>query len=755
MKALKWHLCISAVAVLCLGLMSAPAQALIIITPIPDHPPNHHALRLAENNVRVEIIDRVAQVNAEFVYLNHSRRNLEGTFLFPLPAEAAVDNFSLFVNGEEIEAELLDRARARQIYEDIVRRQRDPALLEFADRQLLQARIFPITPQEGTRVRLYYTHPVPADFGTADFVYPLSVEKLEAASNCKITIDVELSSSDPLSDPLKTVYSPTHPIELDRPDEKSAKVACSPSTAGQRATDFHLLAMTAQDNVAANFLTCRDKDGVQYFMGMISPGLPDEDEVLPKDVVFCLDRSGSMAGEKINQAKAALRFCLEHLNEEDRFGLIIFNSDIDIFNPELSAATAENKAAAAVFFDRLEATGGTFIDRALGTSLEMFANSPRPKYLVFLTDGLPTVGTRNPNEILGNAEKKNLHGARVFAWGVGYDLNAGLINDLADQQHGIASYVEPGQDIEVELSHFFEKINRPVLADCRLDIDGVGITEMYPKELPDLFAGSEVVIVGRYDGGTPVTVTLTGRQGLVFKQFVFATDFEPHPDKYGFLPKLWAGRRIGYLLEDMRRHGENREVIDEIVALSKKYGIITPYTSFLVAPERPDLAWDQKYGERRGHDSFAPDVSNNIRAKAGRDIGAKKLMGVTTSDAGDLLYEHAKPGVAIPQVTPDGVSADELPLEKAQVRKTAGGKTFVRHDNIWTDSDLLTISAPADTIMIEKFSDAYFELIRAVPEFQAFLSVGDEVIILYHDVVIVIADTGEKTFRREWRQWFN
>jgi len=749
MKALKMRLALGAMVTIILAGLPKMAGALIIIEPIPQQPPNHHALRLAENNVEVKITDRVAEVTAEVVYLNSSGRNLEGTFLFPLPPEAAVDDFSLFVNGEEIKAELLDRDRARSIYESIVRRQQDPALLEFVDRDLLRARIFPITPQDGAKVRLYYTHPIPADFGTADFVYPLSVEKLEAGSDCRISINVELSSSKSL----KTVYSPTHTVDVLRPDDNSARITCEPSTPGQRGADFHLLSATAQDDVAANFLTRRDKDGVQYFMGMISPGLPDDDEILPKDVVFCLDRSGSMAGEKIEQAKAALRFCLNSLNDQDHFGLVIFNSDVEIFHPALDAATTDNKDAAAKFFERLPATAGTFIDGALKTSLQLFENNSRPKYLVFLTDGLPTVGTKNPDVILGHARDYNRLGVRVFAWGVGYDLNAGLVNDLADQGQGVASYVEPGQDIEVEVSHFFEKINRPVLADCRLNIDGVTITEIYPAKLPDLFAGSEVIVVGRYEGGSEVTATLSGRQGTTFKQFVFASEFKGQSGRYGFLPKLWAGRRIGYLMEDMRRNGENDEVIEEVVGLSKQYGIITPYTSFLAAPEEPDLIshMDEPgrsivvQGERR---PIKMDVTSTRRT-----VTSEKMKQSTTSDVED--FASLPPPELETKAHPrsGGAGTDIGMAQPVYQRKTAGGKTFVFRDNVWTDADLLTTEAPADTIRIERFSEAYFELIRLHPEFREYLSVGQLVILRHKNVTIIVADTGETVFRREWDTW--
>jgi len=736
------------VTMVLLAALSIPAGALIIIKPVPHQPPNPYALRLTENNVQVMITDRVAEVTAEFVYENTSGIDLEGTFLFPLPDEAAVNNFSLFVNGEEITAELLDRDRARRIYEDIVRRQKDPALLEFADRQLLQARIYPITPRDGAKVRLYYTHPVPAEFGTAEFVYPLSIEKLEANAGCRIEVNVTVKSTTPL----KTVYSPTHTVDLEQDGETSAYITCIPATAGQRAADFHLLMMTADDKVTANFLTCRDAHGVQYFMGMISPGMPDDEEILPKDVVFCLDRSGSMEGEKIEQARAALKFCLNRLNTDDRFGLVVFNSDVEIFHKGLLAADSENRNAAVEFFQRALAGGGTFIDGALKTSLEMFEANSRPRYLVFLTDGLPTVGTRNAEEILAHAAIKNVHEARVFTWGVGYDLNAGLLNDLAQQGRGHASYVEPGQDLEVELSHFFERLNRPVLADCKLEISGVKITEIYPPELPDMFAGSEVIVVGRYEGGSPVTAMLSGRQGETYKQFVFATNFSPEEGRYQFLPKLWAGRRIGYLLEDMRRNGENREVIDEVVALSKQYGIITPYTSFLVAPEQPALSngWDQEYGDTPS--GISPPGTDYTTTR--RTVTSEKIKNMPVTDVSDIL--RAQIGIVgkDDRSKTGGAGANELVCESQSVFKTAGGKSFTLRDGFYVDADLLTGAAPTDTLMIKKFSNAYFELLGLCGPCNEYFSVGDQVKVIYRGVLIIISDEGIAEFEGDWHSLF-
>jgi Ca-activated chloride channel family protein len=336
---------------------------------------------------------------------------------------------------------------------------------------------------------------------------------------------------------------------------------------------------------------------------------------------------------------------------------------------------------------------------------------------------------------------------------VGYDLNAGLLNDLAQQGRGHASYVEPGQDLEVELSHFFERINRPVLADCKLEISGVKITEIYPPELPDMFAGSEVIVVGRYVGGSPVTAMLSGRQGETYKQFVFAADFSPEAGRYQFLPKLWAGRRIGYLLEDMRRNGENPEVIDEIVELSKQYGIITPYTSFLVAPEEPGLAFGQD----------GVDLDRTIRVvgkekttqvdvtSTRRSVTSEKIKSMPITDVTDILRMQTGEN---DRSRLRGGTTDELADETLPVFKTAGGKSFTMRDGFYVDADLLTGEAPADTLLVKKFSDAYFELLKLCGPCSEYFSVGDQVKVIYRGVLIIISDEGIAEFQGEWHKLF-
>ena len=751
-------------------LTAASANALIIVTPRTEQPDNSQALQLTAQTVHVDLSDRAAEVSVEFTYHNSSPWMLEGTYLFPLPPEAAVDRFSLFVDGEEIRAELLDVEEARQTYESIVRSIKDPALLEYVDRQLLKARIFPIQPNSDAKIKLYYTHPLIADFGTTDFVFPFSIEQRAPDANISLTAEIITTS------PLKSATSPTHDINVAHDGLNHATVT-SPVGAWQGAdVDFHLLCTYDTRELGAQFLTAMNDDGERFFMGIIAPGESAQGAILPKDVVFCFDRSGSMEGEKIEQARKALQFCLGKLNAEDRFGLIVFNDGIGQYASELRKASASEISGAREFVNGVDADGGTFIDGAMQRSLEMFAPGERPKYLVFLTDGLPTVGERNPDVITRNVHDRNREHARIFTFGVGYDLNAALLNDLAGGGNGLASYVEPGEDVEVKVSNFFRKISRPVLTDCRLEFEGgMRVRDVYPGDLPDVYAGSEIVVVGRYEGTGTLTAHLAGSRGAEVLNHTFTAPLEPKRGRYEFIPKLWAGRRIGYLLEDMRKNGETQEVKSEVVRLSKEYGIMTPYTAYLAAPEEVRLAVNMR--------TVTPDqirsmpvtnvadiLKNQVGAGVRNDTfhirGGRSNMFTIQPETeasmrnygGSGAQAQAKKDISSAQLynAPSVARLSGPPRERALIEEepspslTVAGKQFTFMNGTWTDWELVgKTDPPADTIAVKPYSDAYFRLTKS-SEIARFLTVGNPLIFLWHNVVIKIDESGAESWNTAW-----
>lgn len=716
-----------------------PAYSMIIVTPRDGQSFPRPPVQLVEQKIDVTLTDRAAEVSVECVYHNSTNMILEGEWIFPLPPEAAVDKFSMFVGGEDIKAELLDAVTARNIYESIVRRTQDPALLEYIDRQLLRARIFPIEANKDAAVKLYYTHPITADFGVTDFVFPIVAEEWsrEAWHDPAVRSKSELSITINTVSTLKSVTSPTHDVAITHTDDHHATVEGSADVLHQSG-DFHLLCAYDSRDITAQFLTTENEDG-KFFMGIIAPGNGEGMETLPKDVVFCFDRSGSMQGEKIEQARNALKFCLGSLNPEDRFALLWFNDALDVHTSRMTTSDGQSIRQALNALGAIQAEGGTFIYGALERALGVFEPNDRPKYLVFLTDGLPTVGNTKPDDILQLVRTNNKVRARLFTFGVGYDLNAGLLNDLADQNSGFSSYVAPDEDVEIAVSNFFRKMSRPVLADCRLEFEpGVIVNDMYPSVLPDVFAGSEIIIFGRILNEGETNVHLHGTRGSTEVNHTFPASFVPREGQYPFIAKLWAGRRIGHLLDAMRVSGETAEVKDEVIRLSKRYGIMTPYTSFLAAPEEVRIA------QGVGNYLLAP----NSGAGAGSSqqyYGAASDQSQSTQRSIEASkLKSSAPAVMAPQVHAFRSS------EKAESDVSVAGRRFTNLNGVWTDWNAVDLKTTvSDTLAIKPYSEAYFKLAEN-KDIAAILSLGGRVTFLWGNVLIRIDESGAEKWNKDW-----
>lgn len=531
-------------------------------------------LRLQDADVRVEINDQVAKTYITQTFVNDTDRNLAGTYLFPLPEDTTFSSFSLHIDGKPVEGKILEAQEARQQYEEIVRRMVDPGLLEYADNKTVRARIFPI-PAHGTKkVELEYTQVLKAENGLIKYHFPLKTEG-ESSPADEIKIKVKLGSKQGL----RTIWSPSHVISSQREGDHKANVNyLGKNTLPDK--DFLLYYSVSDKDMSANLITHKDSGADGYYMMTLTPPV-EAKQVISKDIVFVADISGSMKGDRMEQNKRALKYLVNALGAGDRFSVVQFNTDADAFKTQLVAATPENKKAAISFINDMEASGGTNIGDALKTAQSMLGSTKeRPSYLVLMTDGEPTVGETSVNGLVKVVDPKK--DIRLFDFGVGYDVNTKLLNKLADSNHGTSQYVEPEESLEVALSNFYDKIKSPVLSNVKLTYEGVTVKNIYPREVKDIFAGSQVLMMGQYKGSGNATVRLTGTVNGVAKSYAFPLKFEEQSLSHSYLPRLWAMRRIAHLTEAAQSNGENREIIDEIVALSKKYGIISNYTSFLV-----------------------------------------------------------------------------------------------------------------------------------------------------------------------------
>jgi len=698
--------------------IARPVQADgIWIPPVPPQPcvdgpcwPRPMAqLQIKYHHVTVTIADQLAVTHVDQVFYNPNPWAVEGTYLFPLPKEAVVNDFTLWVDGKPVQGEVLDAEKARQAYDEVVRNLQDPALLEYAGQGAIRASVFPIPPDGERRIELEYTQALTAESGLVHYVYPLNTEKFSSAPLEDVSVQVDIRDRQSI----RAVYSPSHNLALDRQSE--THVAAGYEEKNVTPDSDFILYYSLGESEAFHLFSYRDpgdpEDPDGFFLLLLAPRPEVNPTPVAKDVLLVLDRSGSMEGEKFQQAQQALRYILKHLNPEDRFYLQAFSTGIDSYAPELRPAKEASEALDWV--DRQAAVGSTDINRALLEAAEVM-DPERPTYLIFLTDGLPTQGIVDSQQILNNFGEAARPNLRLFAFGVGYDVDTMLLDSLSQEHHGLSTYVRPGEAIDEILSAFYERISTPVLTDLSLDFGELVTYDVYPNPLPDLFSGSQVVIAGRYREGGLVDITLKGQvngetQTFRFPQQRFEDDSRGDGSE-ALLPRLWATRKIGYLLNQVRIHGPDQETIDQIVRLSIRYGIVTPYTSYLVTEPAP----------------FGLESQQNIANeayKAAEDSAAAPSYGQGAVDRaaqeGAMQSAEVAPGVS-------GMGGSTGAVQSAV--RVVGSRTFLLNGEVWTDT---AYDPGAGATQKVKFLSAdYYALIDTRPDLAASLALGSRVIIV-------------------------
>jgi Ca-activated chloride channel family protein len=696
----------------------ASAQGLIVPgpcnrCPIPPHPVAlPRALPIKSIKVDTKILSQVATTHVEQIFRNDTDATLEGTYFFPIPEQASITEFAIWDGDRRLVGEVRSREEARRIYDEIVRRQRDPGLLEYAGKNLFQASIFPIPPHSDKKLELTYSQILRAESGTVAYRYPLGIGR-QVTQIGTVSGRIELESKEPL----RNIYSPSHAIEVRRNGDRRSVVTFE---SGKEPQDFQLFYGLSSEDFGVTLLTHREpgKDG--YYLLMISPKDDwSEQEYVAKDIVFVLDTSGSMAeAGKLEKARAALLYGVRILRPQDRFNIISFAGEERLMESRMITADEQGRKRSEAFAESLRPVGGTNINQGLQAAIEQFESSNRPKILVFMTDGLPTVGITNAEQIVENAGRARTLGVRIFTFGVGYDVNTALLDKLAAENGGVADYVEPKEDLEVKVSNFFAKVNYPVLTDLKLDMAGVETVLVYPRALPDLFRGSQIILIGRYRNPIDmdfVRLQLGGNASGSSKKFLYNNlRFPMREDANDFLPRLWATRRVGWLMEQVRTNGEQQELRDEIVDLGTRYGIVTPYTSYLAlepgAVTRDVSAPMNNRGFLSGQvNPPAPMMPKAADARA------------TTGAVAVQQSKRAREQQEVVRVDKDGPSS---------AVRTAGGKTFYLRDGVWTDSEFKAGTNLPETVL--KFgSDDYFALLRQKPRLAEFFSLGERVLVVF------------------------
>jgi len=671
--------------------------------PLPTPRPSPQSYKIKELTVNATLADQIAKVQVTQSFVNTGSRQMEVTFVYPLPYDGAVDQLTFMVDGKEYEAKLLSAKEARSIYEGYIRRNQDPALMEWMGRGMFKTSVFPVPPGAERKVTLKFTQVLKKSGGLTEFMFPLSTAKYSDKPVETVSVNLNIQSQTPL----KNVYSPTHSVDIKRPT--GIQAVCRYEAKNEiPSSDFRLMFDVGSGPVGASVLSYRpntNEDG--YFLMLVTPEVKEAGQKQPrKTVVFVVDRSGSMSGKKIDQAKNALKFVLNNLNQGDLFNVVAYDSTVESFKPELQKYNDETRKAALGFVEGIYAGGSTNIDGALKTAMSHLKDDSQPSYIVFLTDGMPTAGETKETQIVVNAADRNKVRARVFSMGVGYDVNSRLLDKLARKCFGQSEYVRPNEDIEDHVSRLYKRIGAPALSqvDIAYSMEGFGgengspVSRVYPRDAYDIFAGDQLVLVGRYKKPGAAKVQITGRIGEQKKSFDFPAQLtgQSGDETYGFVEKLWAVRRVGEIIDDIDLNGKNQELVDELVALSTRHGILTPYTSFL-ADDQPNGAPVPLAAASRDKANLALDSLQESAGKAG----------VAQRAAKGKFQQAARAGLAGAATFRDKQDR-EVTVNTVQ---NVGAKTFYLRGDRWVDSAL----QPAQQKKVQRvarYSKDYFDLVQ-------------------------------------------
>jgi len=661
-------------------------------------------------NVRAQInvLEGTATTKLLITVRNPGRVQAEAVLLLPVPDGAAVHSFDFLGKASEPTAQLLSKEEARRVYDSIVRRSRDPALLEFAGYNVVRTSVFPVPPGGEQMVTLTYNHILAAELNRLDYVLPRS-ESLEVDTPWEISVEIRSKS------PIATVYSPSHDLQVTRHDDRHVSITVDESGRVQPGA-FRLSALLQRNGVAASLFAYPDPTvGGGYFL--LLAGVPtrisQDQNRLKREVTLVLDRSGSMAGGALDQVREAARQVIGGLEPGETFNIIDYSTAVALFSPKPVPADPEQRKVAGQYLDALRPVGGTNIHDALVEALRQPPSEGKLPIVLFLTDGLPTIGRTSELDIRKLVEEGNPHRRRVFTLGVGNDVNVPLLDRIAESSRAAPTYITPGEDVEVKVAQVFRRLYGPVLAGTSIaTVDAEGklstrrIREQIPQTPPDLFEGDQLVVLGQYKGDDALRFILEGTYLGQAKKFAFDFKLENSTTRNAFVPRLWATRRIAYLVDSIRqagaaaegrpaRVGESifddprfKEIAGEILRLSARFGVLSEYTAFL-AREGTNL---------RDWDRLILACTSNIDGKAVRTRWGGKAV------AQGLNFESMKKTQKLDYR--NGYLNDKLQrVEVSGVQQVASFCLFQRGDR-WIDGRLVaengagkrTAAAPAVTI---------------------------------------------------------
>jgi Ca-activated chloride channel homolog len=661
--------------------------------------------------VDANIRNQIAEVNVTQVLYNQTARQMEIEIYFPLPEQSTIQSFLLMVDGNEIPGMLMPKEEATRIYQGIVRAKKDPALLEYVGYGLFKTSVFPVPARTARTITLRYVQVCKKSQEMVEFSYPFSTQKYSSVPLQKVSMNIRIESKEDI----KSIYCPSDQVDVSRNGNKKATVKMDYSSKLPD-RDFQLIYTTSNGTLGASLMSYMPPNSsTGYFLLLASPEVKRADvKPAAKSVVFILDRSGSMSGNKIEQAREATRFIISNLNDGDKFNIIAYDDAVGSLHNNLKPVSQQTRREAVDYIDRILAGGGTNINGALMMGASMINDRNTPSYIIFLTDGLPTTGIVNELQINDNFTKANKNKARLFAFGVGDNVNARLLDRLSSQNGGTSEYVRPGEDIESKVSALFRNMTVPALTDMQLSFDSGGIDYTYPSPLPDLFDGGQIVAVGKYSQHGKTTARITGKNEAGRQHFQFPVQLarSNESNDHAFIAKIWATRRIGHLINQIDLNGKNPELVGELVKLSKEYGILTPYTSFLA---REDV-----------------DIQNPAQLQSQTQTQLRQLEKVSGKDAVDQrVSKNSYMAAAIPTEQED-ITVGEVTMSRTEIAgnvKNMGSKTFYKRDKTWIEGTL-TRHEISNATVIKQMTDPFFKLNSQLDaQSNQYLAMGEDVVV--------------------------
>lgn len=748
-----------------------PRPGIPITPPIRTPPPRTYEVEKIA--VDASIQDQVATVTVAQTFRNTSSQTLQVRFVFPMPYDGAVDQMTFLVDGNELPGELMDADEARKKFADYVRRREDPALVQWLGTGMFQTQVFPVPAGAERTVSLRYIQLLRRTGSMTEWLLPLDPARTGGTPVKKLEVHARIRGAAPLTN----VYSPTHDLKIDKQNRRTVSIKINES---KPASSGNLRILWDQTEAPVpmslvGYQGSSKEDG--YFMLLLQPDLPEpttEDRQQGKRIVLVLDKSGSMKQEKIKQARAAVSYVLSQLKPRDQFELIAYDNTVESYARTLTPAKKKTVQDATEYVESLLAGGGTNINDALQAALQVTEKESKPAYIVFLTDGRPTAGVTKIGQIVANATAANTQRARLLSLGVGHDVNSRLLDKLSDEMLGQTIYVSPGEAIDDHVRKLYDRIGAPALTDVdiRLSVDGKpgAIRQLFPHDMVDLFSGDQVVIVGRYRRAGELKIELTGNLGDEKQTYKFQgilPNAKESKGSHAFVERLWAIRRIGSIIDEIDLHGEQAELIDELIALSKRHGVLTPYTAFLADEEVGLNDRQAQTGAARsslgrlhlesGAEAFHQRSAKSQLKSASRYNQAAQAYSVvengpasgSASPASNQMNQAGRPALT-PIRSANGFGAGGMrqptlhPATPSKPRASTppvrllGERTFYQRGEMLVDA-MATDKQLAQPQTIKQFGDGYFDLLeKLTSEQKIWLAQNQPLIVVINDVAYKI-----------------